>query len=337
MKRTSRALAAALGLATLLAAVPSASAQEQERVAVVEAATPVAPATDELTDQTQPDVVAAPVPEPAPAPQPEPAPAPAEPVSAEPAPQTQPAPAQEPQTAPAPEPQAAPAPAPGDATATNESLTVQVVWQVQRGCRAHCYRTRQVQQANQDAKTTQNAEASAPAGDATAVNRSRTVQFVWQTQLGCVAFCYETSQEQSAMQSAATDQSAAAGGADATASNDSLTRQFAFQFQRGCVYECYATSQHQSVAQASDTRQDATAYANDDEEGLTELRAAFAELELWAASISATIQLSIQYQDADCRAYCRDELQEQLAEQQAVTTQNARATGDDGGVDARLE
>jgi outer membrane biosynthesis protein TonB len=320
MKRTSRALAAALGVAALLAAVPAASAQEQERVAVVEAATRAAPGTDALTDQTQPDVVAEPVaeaepPPPAPAPDPQP----------ELAPETQPAPAPE------------PAPAPVDATAVNESLTVQVVWQVQRGCRVHCYRTRQVQSANQDAKTTQSADASAPAGDATAVNRSRTVQFVWQTQLGCVAFCYETSQEQRATQSAATDQSAAASGADATASNDSLTRQFAFQFQRGCVYECYATSQYQSAAQSSDTTQNATAYAYDDEEGLAELRAAFTEVEAWAASISATIQFSIQYQDADCRAHCRDEIQEQLAEQQAVTTQRARAVSGDGGDDARLE
>jgi outer membrane biosynthesis protein TonB len=321
MKRTSRALAAALGVAALLAAAPAASAQEQEqgRVAVVEPATPAAPTTDALTDQTQPVVVAAPVTKP------EPAPLPAEPA---PAPEPQPAPATEPvpEPGPAPAPETQPQPTPGDATAVNESLTVQVVWQVQRGCHIHCYRTRQVQSSNQDARTTQNADASAPAGDATASNRSRTIQFVWQTQLGCVAFCYETSQEQSASQSAATDQSATASGADASASNDSLTRQFAFQFQRGCVYECYATSQYQSAAQSSEASQDATADAyGDDEQGLAELRAAFAEVEAWAAQVSATIQFSIQYQDSDCRAYCRDEIQEQLAAQQAVTTQNARA------------
>jgi outer membrane biosynthesis protein TonB len=318
MKPTSRMLAAALGLAALLAAVPAASAQEQQRVAVVEPATPAAPATDSLTDQAQPDVVAAPVEEPDPAPvAPEPAPA-------EPPPPAQPAP--EPEPAPAPDAQPAPPPAPGAATAVNESLTVQVVWQVQRGCRSHCYRTQQVQSSNQDAKTTQNADASAPAGDATASNRSRTIQFVWQTQLGCVAFCYETSQEQSASQSAATEQAATAGGAEASASNDSLTRQFAFQFQRGCVYECYASSQYQSVAQSSETNQDAAAYGyDDDEEGLADLRAAFATVEAWAAQVSATIQFSVQYQDADCRAYCRDEIQEQHAAQQAVTTQNARA------------
>ena len=320
MKRTSRVLAAALGLAALLAAVPAASAQEQQRVAVVEPATPAAPATDSLTDETQPDVVAAPVAEP------EPASAPPEPVPAEPPPPAQPAPPPEPEPAPAPDTRPTRVPAPGDATAVNESLTVQVVWQVQRGCRVHCYRTRQVQQAHQDAKTTQTADASAPAGDATAVNRSRTVQFVWQTQLGCVAFCYETSQKQSASQSAATEQSATASGADASASNESLTTQFAFQFQRGCVYECYATSQYQSAAQTSETSQDGAAHAYDDEEGLAELRAAFAEVEAWATQVSATIQLLIQYEDADCRAYCRDEIQEQLAEQQALTTQSARAS-----------
>jgi outer membrane biosynthesis protein TonB len=321
MKRTSRALAAALGVAALLAAVPAASAQEQEqgRIAVVEPATPAAPATDALTDQAQPDVVAAPVTEP------EPPPLPAEPA---PAPEPQPAPAAEPvhEPAPAPAAETQSEPRPGDPTAVNESLTVQVVWQVQRGCRIHCHRTRQVQSSNQDAKTTQNADAGAPAGDATASNRSRTIQFVWQTQLGCVAFCYETSQEQSASQSAATEQSATAVGADASASNDSLTRQFAFQFQRGCVYECYASSQYQSVAQSSETNQDAAAYGyDDDEEGLAEPRAAFATVEAWAAQVSATIQLSIQYQDAECRAYCRDEIQEQHAAQQAVTTQDARA------------
>jgi outer membrane biosynthesis protein TonB len=321
MKRTSRVLPAALGVAALLAVVvPAASAQEQEqgRIAVVEPATPAAPATDALTGQTQPDVVAAPVPEP------DPVSLPAEPA---PAAEPQPAPAAEPvhEPAPAPAPETQPEPTPGDATAVNESLTVQVVWQVQRGCRIHCYRTHQVQSSNQDAKTTQNADASAPAGDATASNRSRTVQFVWQTQLGCVAFCYETTQEQSASQSAATEQWATAGGADASASNDSLTRQFAFQFQRGCVYECYTSSQYQSVAQASETNQDAAAYGYDEEEGLADLRAAFAAVEAWAAQASATIQFSIQYQDADCRAYCRDEIQEQHAAQQAVTTQNARA------------
>jgi outer membrane biosynthesis protein TonB len=320
MKRTSRVLAAALGVAALLAAVPAASAQEQQRVAVVEPATPAAPPTDSLTDEAQPDVVAAPVAEPDPAPvAPEPAPA-------EPPPPAQPAPPPEPEPAPAPDAQPAPVPAPGAATAVNESLTVQVVWQVQRGCRIHCYRTHQVQSSNQDAKTTQNADASAPAGDATASNRSRTIQFVWQTQLGCVAFCYETSQEQSASQSAATEQAATAGGAEASASNDSLTRQFAFQFQRGCVYECYTSSQYQSVAQSSETNQDAAAYGyDDDEEGLADLRVAFATVEAWAAQVSATIQFSIQYQDADCRAYCRDEIQEQHAAQQAVTTQDARA------------
>ncbi len=355
--RKSRAFATALGLTALLAAAPAASATQPERVAVVEGVAPAAPAADALSDQTPPAPAAAPAPapqaapappvEPAPAPappvEPAPAPAPAEPVpAAEPAPPADPQPAAEPQPDAQPQPDtqppAEPQPAPGNATAVNESLTVQVVWQVQRGCRVHCYRTRQVQQAGQQAETKQDAEASAPEGDATAVNRSRTIQFVWQTQLGCVAFCYETSQSQAAEQSASTEQSAAATGDGATASNDSLTRQFAFQRQRGCVYECYATSQYQSASQASDTSQDAAAYASDDdEEGLAELRAAFASLEAWATSLSATIQFSVQYQDSDCRANCYDEIQEQLAEQQALTDQHTRAvSGDDGGEDARL-
>ena len=133
----------------------------------------------------------------------------AEPPAAEPAdpvPPVDPAPMSEPvPVEPEPEPtQPGPAeaepsePAGSDATAVNDSLTVQVLVQVQRGCRSHCHGTSQTQVADQAAQTTQDASARADAegGEALAANRSRSLQFVWQAQLGCVAFCYGTSQLQ---------------------------------------------------------------------------------------------------------------------------------------------
>ena len=126
--------------------------------------------------------------------------------------------------------------------ARNENLTVQVILQIQRGCRRYCYGVSQLQSASQLATTTQSASGATgaagrsaagstlpsvgnlpPASDrqATALNRSRTIQFVWQMQIGCVAFCYGTSQSQVATQTThSTQQAMATVTGGALAAND---------------------------------------------------------------------------------------------------------------------
>ena len=231
---------------------------------------------------------------------------------------------------PAPEPQQPP---PGDgngtATAENESLTYQVLVQVQRGCRRYCHGTRQTQIAEQVARTTQDAVAHTPAGggQALATNTSRTVQFVWQAQLGCVAFCYGTSQLQLALQIAETTQSATATGDSATAANETSTDQWAFQLQRGCRFECYDENQIQVLAQGAETTQGA--YAEEDED-LEELTLAFTEIEAWARNLNATVQISFQFQDSDCRHDCQGGSQDQQGVQRSAVTQQALAVATEG-------
>ena len=86
------------------------------------------------------------------------------------------------------------------ATAQNTSQTWQAIFQVQQGCQSHCQGTSQSQTAGQTAETIQNANAigggTGSPSNATALNQSTTGQFIWQVQLGCVAFCYGTSQSQ---------------------------------------------------------------------------------------------------------------------------------------------
>ena len=125
------------------------------------------------------------------------------------------------------------------AQASNTSSTLQVIWQVQQGCRSHCTATSQSQTAVQVAVTTQNATATAGA-TAVATNTSTTVQIVWQVQLGCVAYCFSTSQTQTADQTAQTTQLAVAvAAALAVAANSSSTVQVARQLQVGCAVECH--------------------------------------------------------------------------------------------------
>lgn len=344
MNHTTRALQGGLALlVAFLALVLPGTA-----LAAPPAAATTAPATEMVVEQVQTEAVmeveqtttltaagsdslsdAAPAPEPAEPPAPV-APEPVTPAP-EPAPSPEPAaPAEE--VAPA-EPVAPAQPAEGDATATNESRTFQVLVQVQRGCRSNCRGTSQTQVAEQIARTIQDARADAPAGGAEAVNRSATTQFVWQAQLGCVAFCYATNQLQLASQAAETVQSATAAGA--AAANAASTQQFAFQYQRGCRYECYGTVQSQALAQQSATSQTADAGA-DDESDLAELRLAFGTIEAWAANLNATVQLSFQFQDADCRRDCDGGAQTQLGVQYATTVQHANA-GVQGGAGTRLE
>jgi hypothetical protein len=80
--------------------------------------------------------------------------------------------------------------------------TTQTIVQVQIGCLFYCTDTHQTQQASQSNTAVQVvaqgvADATAPV--ATAVNIVN--QFVWQLQIGCLAWCSDTSQEQLASQS----------------------------------------------------------------------------------------------------------------------------------------
>ena len=204
---------------------------------------------------------------------------------------------------------------------------------MQRGCRRYCHGTSQTQIAEQVAQTRQDAVAQAPAGggEALATNTSRTVQYVWQAQLGCVAFCYGTSQLQLALQIAETTQSATATGGSATAANESSTDQWAFQLQRGCRFECYDENQIQVLAQGAETTQDADgeAYAEEDED-LEELTLAFTEIEAWARNLNATVQISFQFQDSDCRHDCQGGSQDQQGVQHSAVTQQALAVATEG-------
>jgi hypothetical protein len=244
-----------------------------------------------------------------------PAQTPSEP-SAEPRPDTgSPAPAgrAEPERA-----EPTPAPQAPDAVAHNQSRTVQAILQFQRGCQRHCYGTSLTQGAAQRAQTTQDAYAGGDGnGSAAAINQSETGQFVWQVQLGCVAFCFDTTQTQTATQSAETTQSATAvSDALAQAVNSAETMQLVFQHQQSCEEECHGASSSQSAAQDQTTRQTAIGGG---EEGFLGWLAAV------AGNLGVTFQTVSQYQDSDCLEHCYGGTQSQEARQEAATTQQALA------------
>lgn len=116
------------------------------------------------------------------------------------------------------------------------SVIRQLVIQIQKGCRHHCYRTTQVQTATQVATAIQRAAATAVSSQGDAVNRAtaarsgsaplsqlntsqataaatnetRIVQYILQWQWGCLHHCYLTSLVQQAVQVAIADQQATA-------------------------------------------------------------------------------------------------------------------------------
>ena len=204
----------------------------------------------------------------------------------------------------------------------NRSTVIQVVWQVQQGCRTHCQGTSQSQSVAQWSSTSQTAtgvsgrdQTGASGSDhsaAYALNESLTIQFAWQTQIGCVAFCYETSQEQTASQWADTTQTAAAEAAlEAWAENLSETLQFVWQLQEGCAYECYGVYQSQSSGQGQSTNQSAEATVRSGSDG-TQLALGpdgVIVLPGWlvalANNVGATIQTIYQYQEASCLEHLR--------------------------------
>jgi hypothetical protein len=219
-----------------------------------------------------------------------------------------------------------PGESPVHTVAQNLSMVFQVLWQVQEGCQSHCYGTSQLQSALQVASTSQYAEAGGPATAAEAGNSSTTVQFLWQYQVGCVAFCFDTSQSQSALQTADTTQIAVAlAGLTALAQNIAETLQFAWQTQVGCAHECHGASQSQSLAQTQTTNQVAAAAPG----GSSPVAAGPGELPMWlialAANVGATIQTIYQLQVAACLTGCTGDAQAQLAAQSATTAQLATA------------
>jgi len=258
-------------------------------------------------------------------------PPPADPPPAEQAP-VQAAPADPPPTQPEPtQPEPAqPAPEQGGnhSAAHNESRVIQAVWQVQQGCRTHCHGTSQTQRSVQVSETTQRATAISGESDgggssAQARNESSTIQFVWQMQIGCVAFCFHTSQSQEASQQSYTTQEADAQSAlTAWAENLAETVQYVFQTQQGCEHECHGTSQHQSSTQGQTTSQSATANALGDGGGFFLVPD---WLIAYAHNVGATIQLIYQYQEALCLEHCMGDAQLQEAIQRAVTDQIAVA------------
>jgi hypothetical protein len=228
------------------------------------------------------------------------------------------------------------------AIAHNRNIVFQVVWQVQEGCLTRCYGTSQSQSVIQWSSTTQTATAVA-GGDGTnasgsssasaeAHNVSITVQFVWQLQIGCVAFCYETSQVQSASQWAETIQTAIAeGDVEAWAETLSETLQYVWQIQEGCAHECHGVHQSQTTSQGQSTTQSATATAGHERavtmivvgpDGVIVLPAWLVAL---AANHGATIQTIYQRQQATCLEQCHGDAQLQNAIQQALNSQEAIA------------
>ena len=223
-----------------------------------------------------------------------PGPVEAEPVEAAPVELPEPAPVAVPEAAPVEPPEPAPvAPAPAEPepppppTAVNRARTVQLIVQVQVGCRHHCDRTTQSQTAIQEARTEQTAVA--PGGDAR--NEAVTEQYVWQLQIGCFLFCTGTVQTQTVEQRATTVQHTS--GTIATSSSTTV----------------------QAVRQVQASHRPRTLFA--------ELDAFVRELSL---DVTVTLQVLRQVQVAGCRHHCTGDSQIQLAEQHALTTQQAAVT-----------
>ena len=328
----------ALVVAMLGAAPPVAADSDIEVSVPAEApAVVVEPATGEPADTVPEPVPADPGPgEPVPAdpvpPEPEP-PAPEPPPAEPPAPAEPPPPAEPPGAVPEPpplpeaqppapsEPEATAPPDPAEtvAVAHNQSRVIQAILQFQRGCQSHCYGTTLTQEAGQRSETNQTAysDGATTGSGATATNDSSTVQFVWQVQLGCVAFCFDTSQSQTVAQSAQTTQSATAlGEALALALNAAETLQLVFQYQQGCEEECHGASSSQSVVQNQGTRQSAMSEGGD---GVLGWLVALAE------NLGVTLQTIFQFQDSECLEFCFGGVQSQQALQEAVSTQEAVA------------
>jgi hypothetical protein len=219
------------------------------------------------------------------------------------------------------------------AVAQNVSTVLQAIWQFQVGCRTYCNGTSQTQSASQESDTGQHATAVAPDGQssgAAAVNQSSTIQFVWQTQLGCVAFCWNTTMGQSASQDAQTTQMATAvSDFGALAENLAETMQYVWQVQEGCRVECYGVSESQSLSQQQNTTQSATATGprlpTSAGSAPNSPDSFFSWVTAFAQNIGATVQWILQFEEASCLEHCGDEALFQTASQRAATDQTATA------------
>jgi hypothetical protein len=89
-----------------------------------------------------------------------------------------------------------------DATAQAVNQTTQAIVQVQIGCLFYCTDTHQTQQASQTNTAVQVVAQGVAAATAPVATGVATVnQLVWQIQIGCLAWCSDTTQEQAAQQS----------------------------------------------------------------------------------------------------------------------------------------
>jgi hypothetical protein len=226
-----------------------------------------------------------------------------------------------------------PTPPGGTVAAQNVGTVLQAIWQVQVGCRTYCNGTSQSQLASQQSDTTQSATAVAQEGHssgAAAVNQSSTVQFVWQTQLGCVAFCWNTSMNQSASQDAQTTQMASAvSDFGVLAENIAESIQFVWQLQEGCQVECYGVNESQSLSQRQSTTQSATAtgprFPTSAGPSADGAQGFFSWLTAFARNIDATIQWIYQFQEASCLEHCGDEALLQAAWERTTSSQTSTA------------
>jgi hypothetical protein len=212
--------------------------------------------------------------------------------------------------------------APPTAVAGNLNIIIQVLWQVQEGCTRYCWGTTQTQIAQQNATSVQVAVATstAPDGSALAGNTTTVIQVVIQTQLGCVEYCYDTSQLQAAEQHVAVTQVAdAIAAAVAGAANAAPVDQLVLQFQQGCVLECYGATSTQSVVQTSTIDQSASGAAS----GAAGTAPTLDDLLATLAKITANATVSVvqQLDRAPCLEHCNGGVELQVAIQDDATTQ----------------
>jgi hypothetical protein len=210
--------------------------------------------------------------------------------------------------------------------ATNASVTIQLLWQVQQGCATHCTGTSQTQAAVQTATVLQIAASSQAGG--TATNSGAVIQLIVQSQLGCVAFCASTTRVQTATQSVGVTQLASAI-AGAAASNRATVSQVVFQYQDVCLASCDDVSATQVVAQVAATVQDAGA----DLSGGPPLPPELQSFMTWLASVAGQAVVDV-VQDRDvaaCLADCDGDVQVQISVQERGRSRRGARAGERAG------
>lgn len=207
-------------------------------------------------------------------------------------------------------------------SAQNFSITIQVLWQVQQGCKRYCNGSIQIQDAAQRATTLQITAATVPTSGTpnAATGTSATIQVIVQTQLGCVAFCSGTTRLQSAVQQANVTQLASAiSAAVASAGNSSAVTQLVWQYQDICEVECRDVSALQIATQDQSVVQVATA-------GATPAPTLEAFMR-WLAGIAvtATVDVALQFDQAGCLEHCAGDVQVQVSVQDDAAAKRSRS------------